>query len=129
MKRKLLIVVLAISLSILIFSAVHAQGFRVLNAQEIQAFSTNFDAPSGSAILTVIYFEGYNTFALPVTSSSDVCPLVRVYKVSPQGVQDLWPSSCSGNTVTVNSGGTGHYIFYYFNGASAAQNASPRILR
>lgn len=126
MKRKLFILVLAISL--LLVSAVHAQGFRVLNAQEIQAFSNNFSAPSGSAIMTVMYFEGYNTFGLPITSTNNECPFVRVYKVSPQGVQDLWPSTCSGNQVNITTGGTGHYVFYYFNSASSAQSAPARIL-
>jgi len=52
------------------------------------------------------------------------CGNVRVYKLSPQGVQDLWPNvSCNGSLLSVQAGGRGHYIMYRFNGNQSAVNA------
>jgi hypothetical protein len=52
------------------------------------------------------------------------CGNVRVYKLSPDGVQDLWPNvSCNGSLLSVQAGGRGHYIMYRFNGNQSAVNA------
>jgi hypothetical protein len=52
------------------------------------------------------------------------CGNVRVYKLSPQGVQDLWPNvSCNGSLLNVQAGGSGHYILYRFNGNQSAVSA------
>jgi len=52
------------------------------------------------------------------------CGNVRVYKLSPEGVQDLWPNiSCNGSLLSVQAGGRGHYILYRFNGNESAVNA------
>jgi hypothetical protein len=52
------------------------------------------------------------------------CGNVRVYKLSPEGVQDLWPNvSCNGSLLSVQAGGRGHYIMYRFNGNNSAVNA------
>jgi hypothetical protein len=105
--------------------------------------------PDGAQVLGVAYLLGFDTYAFPLTGSALAnatpeaeatdepalasltitdCSLIAVYKVSSEGVQDLWPQiSCDGNALSIVAGGTGHYIVYAFSSA-AAMSAAPTSL-
>lgn len=91
--------------------------------------------PEGAQVIGVAYLTGFDTYAFllgepdmamateeaeataepPMMLTIADCSLIAVYKVSSEGVQDLWPQvSCDGTALSIVAGGTGHYIVYSF---------------
>ncbi|MFO7321490.1 MAG: hypothetical protein DIU68_007160 [Chloroflexota bacterium] len=64
----------------------------------------------------------------PSDGQLESCGNIRVYKVSSQGSQDLWPNvGCAGDLLVIQAGGTGDYIVYRFNTPQAAAGALPSM--
>ncbi len=85
--------------------------------------------PLGGNALGVMRADGYTSYSLDtLTTFRWLCEAVRVYRVTPFGDLILHPSTCSDNVLTFTSVGTGHYIFYGFGSALAAQNAEINAL-
>ncbi len=126
-------------------------GTGLLTSAQGTRFVTGFQGaiPLNASVLGVAYLTGFDTYtfdlgtvaglsmnttagqAAPAEATADPslgaladCGLVRVYKVSAEGSQDLWPQvSCAGNALSIVAGGTGHYILYSFNNQTAVNDA------
>lgn len=111
----------------------------VQTAQTTQQQGTG-GVPANATPIAVLFLDHFNEYTLDfnqvITSDLNVlgqtaqqaqlqnCGQVRVYKVSPDAIQDLWPHvACSGNQLTLQAGGTGHYIVYEFSSDQSAVNA------
>lgn len=131
-------------------SIIPESGTGLLTLGQGARFVTAFQGavPLNASVLGVAYLTGFDTYTFDLSTVAGLnlntarqaaapeatldpsfsalanCGLVRVYKVSSQGSQDLWPQvSCTGNTLSVVAGGTGHYILYTFNSQNAVNNA------
>jgi len=130
-------------------------GTGLLTTAQGTRFVTGFQGaiPLNASVLGVAYLTGFDTYTFnlgavaglsmnttagqavaaeatadPSLSALAACGLVRVYKVSSEGSQDLWTQvSCDGDTLSVVAGGTGHYILYTFNNQTAV-NGAPQTL-
>lgn len=128
-------------------------GVGLLTTLQGSQFVTGFQGavPLDASVLGVAYLTGFDTYSFDLSTVRGLnmgtnmsvaaeatadpsmamladCGLVRVYKVSSQGSQDIWPNvSCTGTTLSVVAGGDGHYILYAFNNANAL-TAAPETL-
>lgn len=130
-------------------------GSGLLTVAQSTRFVAGFQGavPLNASVLGVAYLTGFDTYTfdlsniaslrvnttagqlIPAEATADPamgsladCGLVRVYKVSSEGSQDLWTQvSCEGELLSVVAGGTGHYILYTFNNQSAV-NSAPETL-
>lgn len=74
-------------------------------------------APDGSRLLAVYYCTGFATNVVGDTTSvfETACANIAIYKVQSTGRQGWWnvPGRvCSGNSLSLVTQGTGHYIVY-----------------
>jgi hypothetical protein len=124
-------------------------GVGLLTTLQGSQFVTGFQGavPLNARVLGVAYLTGFDTYSFDLSTVRGLnmgtnmsvaaeatadpsmaafadCGLVRVYKVSSQGSQDIWPNvSCTGSTLSIVAGGDGHYILYAFASVNAVTTA------
>jgi hypothetical protein len=107
----------------------------LLTQQESSNMMATLPTPSNGTLIGIVRLSNFNSYIFQIastqtqqqgqTAQAQNCGNVNVYKISPQGVLDLWTNvSCgTGNQLTVRAGGTGHYVLYRFNSNQNAFNA------
>ena len=86
-----------------------------LTPEQIANLMTGFTStPTGSNPVGAFILSGFATYSLDTQEAFGVsCDQIVVYKVSPTRTQERWDDVvCRGNTLFINSAGTGHYLFY-----------------
>ncbi|MBK8020084.1 MAG: hypothetical protein IPK19_01350 [Chloroflexi bacterium] len=90
--------------------------------------------PGNSGLLAVYICNGIRTTVVGDTESLfgySCASEIAIYKVENTGKQGLWnvPGKiCSGNSLTLQTGGTGHYIIYAAGTVSLPPTISPIVV-
>ncbi len=140
MKKLMLVVVLVLLVSAVSFAQSSTAPVQITNATCLSASGSAAyvaplgGTPAGSTLESVCILKSYSTYTVDTQAVfGSACSAVKVYRVTAEGSQDVFAVdgrsfSCAGNSMTVQSVGAGHYVFYSF-GSSDAANAAPKQLK